>query len=310
MNAILFAGRSTAMLLACVLMAVASGTARAESTRLPQEATAPRGQTSHAATSDATSTTPRRALVLAPHIAELMYAAGAGQYIVATIDRSDFPSQALAIPRVGDGISVSAEASFSARPDIILDWRPSGASSTLKPLADRLDIPIVYVAPRSLDDIPKQVERLGRLFGTEHHANARAQALQQHIDSLRSQYGQRRPLSVFIQIGDPPLFTIGSDPVLNDALKACGGNNIFAGLATEAAQVSRESVLLKQPDVVITPQTDTQRLQALRTRWAGLGLGAARDGKVYAINADQLFRPGPRLIDATQRLCTLLDAAR
>lgn len=312
---------ATVSRLACCGLAVASFSTQVQGQLLRQETVAVRAQPSVAAVASKPVTrgtfvapgkppTPRRAVVLTPHITELMYAAGAGQYIVGTIDRSDFPSKALDIPRVGDGISVSAEAVFAARPDIILDWRPSGASSTLKALADRRGIPIVYVTPGSLDDIPAQVERLGHLFGTESDASAQALTLRQRIDSLRTQYRQRRPLSVFIQIGDPPLFTIGSDPVLNDALKACGGINIFEGLATEAAQVGRESVLLQQPDVVIAPETDRQQLQAMRSHWARLGLGAALDGKVFAINADQLFRPGPRIIDATQRLCTVLDTAR
>ncbi len=252
----------------------------------------------------------RRAISLAPHITELIFAAGAGQYIAGTVTRSDYPPAARAIPRVGDGVAVSPEAVLALHPDVALAWRASGAARRLAPLLRRAGVPLILSAPASLDDIPAQVLRMGTLFGTSASAAPAAQALAARIQALRTQYAQRSPVSVFIEISEPPLYVVANDPVIDDALKACGGVNVFADIDTPAAQASRESVLLRQPDLIIAPYQDADSIRRLRQRWAGLGLQAAVKGRVYGINPDQLFRPGARMVDATEKLCTLLDLAR
>src|SRR5690606_383357 len=76
---------------------------------------------------------PSRAITLAPHITELMFAAGAGDKIVATVSSSDFPVAALGIPRVGDGVNINIEKTLTLHPDIVLAWLPSGAARTVAP---------------------------------------------------------------------------------------------------------------------------------------------------------------------------------
>lgn len=253
---------------------------------------------------------PTRALTLAPHVTELMFAAGAGQYIAGTIISSDYPAAARQIPRIGDGMNVDVEKALSLQPDVAIGWQSSGAVLTLAPVFKRLQIPVLYSRPESLNDIPAEIIRYGMLFHTEAAANSTAQALQQRLDALRERYAQRRPVTVFIEIGTSPLYTIGDDPLLRDALRICGGVNIYADAHIAAPQISMESVLVKKPDVVLAPAKDAARLQEARGRWAGLNLPAALNGHVYGLDPDTLFRPGPRLVDATEVLCRHLDKAR
>ncbi|MYN12947.1 ABC transporter substrate-binding protein [Pusillimonas sp. TS35] len=252
----------------------------------------------------------QRAISLAPHITELIFAAGAGSHIAGTVSRSDYPAAARRIARVGDGVSVSLEATLALHPDVVLAWYESGAARRLAPALARAGIPTLYVTPRSLDDIPAELRRMGVLFGTDAAAVPAAQALADRIATLRRTYANRRPMRVFIEISNPPLFAVANDPVIDDALRACGGINIFARLPGAAAQVSRESILLRQPEVVIAPSRDPAEIEALRMRWAADGLAAAAERQVYGIDPDQLFRPGPRAVDAAERMCALLDGAR
>ena len=253
---------------------------------------------------------PTRALTLAPHVTELVFAAGAGQYIAGTISSSDYPADALNIPRIGDGMNVDLEKALTLRPDLIIAWQPSGAVQTLAPVFKRLDVAVLYSRPETLSDIPAEIVRYGLLFHTEAAANATAQALRQRLDALQERYAQRPPVTVFIEIGTSPLYTIGGDPLLRDALRICGGINIYADAHIAAPQVSMESVLIRKPDVVLTPAKDAARLEEARRRWAGLNLPAALNGHVYGLDPDELFRPGPRLVNATEVLCRYLDKAR
>ncbi|HUH58514.1 MAG TPA: cobalamin-binding protein [Candidimonas sp.] len=251
-----------------------------------------------------------RAITLAPHITELVFAAGAGDRIVATVSASDYPEAARSIVRIGDGLNISVERVLAAQPDVVLAWLPSAAAHTLAPTLSALNVPIIYSEPRTLADVPAQIARFGKLFGTSQTADPAAQALNKRIQTLRERYSSLPPVSVFIEIGNAPLYTIGADPLLNDALHSCGGVNIYAESHVAAPQISAESVLVRNPDVVIAPEGDGARLDQTRSRWLRLHLGAAESGHIYGIDPDALFRPGPRLIDATEALCRYLDKAR
>lgn len=251
-----------------------------------------------------------KAITLAPHITELIFAAGAGNKIVATVTSSDYPAAARKIPKIGNGIHINVEKIIALKPDVIIAWMPSGAAQTLNPSAAALHIPIVYSRPEKLDDIPNEIIRYGHFFGTQAVAEPSALALRERLDTLRKHYAQRSTVSVFIEVGAAPLYTIGRDPLLGDALKICGGANVYAQAMLAAPQVSAESVLVAQPDIVITSIENTAALEQRRRLWAELRLDAALKHHIYAIDPDELFRPGPRLVDATEKLCQYLDSAR
>lgn len=256
----------------------------------------------------ATPTT--RIITLAPHITELVFAAGAGDKIVGTVLSSDYPPAAREIPRIGNGLEISVERIIAFQPSVVITWQPKGATQTLTPALSRLNIPLLHSRPGKLSDIPREIIRYGKLFHTQDRANAAAQALRQRLDALARHYARRTPVSVFIEVGNSPPYTIGADPLLNDALSLCGGINIYANASVAAPQINVESILIRRPDVVITPGRDKAAQEEARQRWAALQLPAALLGHVYMIDPDALFRPGPRLIDAAEALCRALDQAR
>ncbi|MEO6985396.1 MAG: cobalamin-binding protein [Paralcaligenes sp.] len=254
--------------------------------------------------------TAARVITLAPHLTELVFAAGAGDKIVATVISSNYPAAARHIPRIGNGLNISVEQIIALKPDLVLAWQPSGAAQTLAPTLTALHIPLVYIAPRQLADIPKAVLKLGRLLGTESVAQHNAGLLQQRIVALANHHVSLHPVSVFIEVGTAPLYTLGDDPLINDALRVCAGKNVYAHAALAAPQISAENVLAARPDAVITSAGQAGGLQERQTYWARLQLPAALHHHIYAINPDELFRPGPRLIDASEELCRDLDRVR
>ena len=59
---------------------------------------------------------------LAPHATELLFAAGAGARVVGTLDTSDLPPAAKAIPRVGDARALDLERIVALAPDLVVTW--------------------------------------------------------------------------------------------------------------------------------------------------------------------------------------------
>lgn len=245
---------------------------------------------------------PQRIITLAPSATELVYAAGAGDAIIGTVLSSDYPPAARAIPRIGDGIQFSDETILALRPTLVVGWLRSADSESLARRLQSLGIPMIYTQPHDLDDIPMIVRDLGQRLGTQATAEPTARGLTQRIDALHPPPGP--PRTVFIEVSSDPLFTLGHDPLINDLLTRCGGINPYASRGVAAPQVSIESVLHLNPDVMIMSPYGRQTLAARRAYWAGLGLSAALNGHIFAIDPDWLHRPGPRLIDAAEALCT------
>lgn len=230
--------------------------------------------------------------------------------MVATVNSSNYPSEALLLPRVGDGLSINAEQLLSLQPDLIVGWQNTLAIQKLTPMLTRLGIPVVFSEPRRLDQIPADIERLGRVLGTHVQADANADALRKQLATLRHTYAQRTPVSVYIEVGTGPLYTLGNDTLTNDAITACGGVNVFNDSVLVAPAVTVESVLARDPKAVIIANANPDRVTQRTAYWKDLHLPAAQQGHVYGIHPDTLVRPGPRLIQATQELCGKLDRAR
>lgn len=249
-----------------------------------------------------------RVVTLAPSATELVYAAGAGDDIVGTVLSSDYPPAARDIPRVGDGIQFDHETILALRPTLVVGWQATGGSQALAEVLAGLGIPLAYAEPRTLEDIPRHIRRLGQRLGTSAVAEPAADALQARIDALSAPPGP--PLTVFIEVSVEPLYTLGKDPLIDDLLSRCGGINPYADRAVAAPQPSVESVLRIDPDIVIISPYGRQTLDARRAYWSALGLRAARRGNVYAIDPDWLHRPGPRLVDAAEALCADLARVR
>ncbi len=71
-----------------------------------------------------------------------------------------------------------------------------------------------------------------------------------------------------------------------------------------------ESVLHLNPQVLIVSPYGGETLAARAGWWTRHGLAAARADRIYAIDPDQLHRPGPRLVDAAEAICADLRKAR
>lgn len=259
-----------------------------------------------------TSTLPspsfQRAISLAPHLTELLYAAGAGDAIIATVSSSDYPKAASELPRIGDGITLHPERLLELHPDAIFAWLPGSTLVSMQPTLKELGIPLLYSRPLHLRDIPQEIRRLGWLFNTRDVACPVAQQLDDRLDALASAALHDGPaVSVYLELGHAPIYTIGNDPLIADVLTTCNAQNSYAHSTVAAPQVLPEELLRRNPHVVIVSQPSILTQQERLRYWQQHQLPAAVEGRFFGISPDLLYRPGPRLIDATEQLCSYVD---
>ncbi|MFJ3047086.1 cobalamin-binding protein [Herbaspirillum chlorophenolicum] len=249
----------------------------------------------------------RRIVSLAPHVTELLYAAGAGDRLIGASNFSDFPAAAAKLPSVGSFAALDLERVLSLKPDLVVAWYSGNKPSQLARLRE-FGIPIYESQPADFGMIADSLEKLSRLAGSESIGNTAAKDFRARWQALQTQYRGRTEVSVFYQIWSQPPMTLNGRHMVSSVLKLCGGRNIFADLPQLAPTVSVEAVLAADPQVILTPgDAKDQPLE----RWRQFPrLRAVRDGHLYAVNADWLNRAGPRVLDATEQVCGLLDRAR
>ncbi len=251
----------------------------------------------------------RRILSLAPHVTELLFAAGAGDRIVGTVEYSDFPEAARHIPRVGNNAQLDLERIVLLNPDLVVIWLSGNAQRQLDKLI-QLGIPVFYNEPRPLDSIARSIEQFGRLAGTETMAVQAAQAFAAGLAELRVRYAGRAPVRVFYQVWDRPLMTVNRDHLINELIELCGGRNLFAHLKPLVPLVSIEAVLEADPEAIGAAVIEPGRQIGLEgwRRWPRL-TAVARGNFIY-IPADLISRPTPRILQGARQMCTQLDTVR
>jgi iron complex transport system substrate-binding protein len=257
-----------------------------------------------------TLTAPARRIVsLAPHATELLFAAGAGAHVVATVEFSDYPPAARTLPRVGSSAGIDVERVIALLPDLVVGWHSGNPPAQLARLRD-LGLTVFVTEPRRLSRLPELIERLGVLAGTTREAASAARQLRQRATRLGQRYASRSPVSVFYQLLDPALMTINGEHIITDVIRLCGGQNVFADLPVLAGRIDIEAVLARNPQVVIAGG-DVALWREWRQRWLRWPqLQAVRHDRLVRIDPDLLHRAGPRMLDGAERLCTALDAAR
>lgn len=251
----------------------------------------------------------QRIISLAPHATELLFAVGAGDRLVGVSELSNYPEEARRIQAVNSGVRLDLERILALKPDLVVGWLSGNARSDLDRLAS-FGIPVFIAEPRQLDDLSVTLERLGQVTGREAAGREAARAFRAGLDRLRHDFRDRRPLWVFLQISIQPLMTLNHAHLATDVLALCGGRNIFAGAPRVALDVSIESVLVENPDVVLYSDA-LGDVAALRAWWKERGdLRAVRDGQVYPFPAELLLRQTPRVLQGARQVCTRLDEAR
>ena len=250
----------------------------------------------------------QRIVALAPHLTELVYAAGAGQQLVAVGKYSDFPPDALTKPVISDAFAVNFEALAQLKPDLVLVWG-SGTPERFKSKLRALGVPVYEIEIRSVAGLADTLRGIGRLAGTEGVAQARAQAIAADWAALRAAYAGRKPVRVFYQLWDAPLMTLNGQHLVSSAIAACGGSNVFAEVPTLTATVSWEVAVQRDPELVVTAGAPGETGRP--GRWATFKqVSAVQHGQFGHVEGDLLDRSGPRFVDGARELCEAIDHAR
>ncbi len=251
----------------------------------------------------------QRIVSLAPGATEMLFAAGAGSHVIATTEYADEPAAARRLPRIGDSNAVDLERLVVLRPDVVVVW-PGGNSEAQVARIVSLHMPVYRQKESSLAQLAASLRRLGALAGTQRAADAAARDFEVRLGRLQSRYAGLRSVSVLLQVWNHPVYTIGGAQLLTDVLRVCGARNVFADLPDLGPAVTIEAVIARDPQLIIAAGTEASAESWLADWRRFEQLSAVRTANLVTFEDPRLSRLGPSVLDATESLCRMIDAAR
>lgn len=249
-------------------------------------------------------TAAQRVVSLAPSMTEMMVDLGAGDMLVGILDGGPRMPELTAVASVGRQGQLELETLLSLNPDLILLW-PDSVPAAMQAQLRQFGIPLYVARPRDFQQLGAAFAALGARIGRPQQGQALQATFSERLAELRREHARETPLRVFYQVWDRPLYTVGGRQIISDALSVCGARNLFSELNLAAPQVGMETVLQRDPDVILV--SNPAQVSAWST-WPQLS--AVRLGQVWGVPDTGLERPSFQMLDATAKLCKLLAQAR
>ncbi|RLC31923.1 MAG: cobalamin-binding protein, partial [Deltaproteobacteria bacterium] len=250
---------------------------------------------------------PARVVALAPSITEIIYALGRQDILKGVTQFSDYPPDAMRLPRVGSYVHLDIERIVALKPDLCIAIKDGNPKQVIDRL-EELGIPVYATFPTDLATTMEAIERLGVILNAPKAAEDLIYGMKQRIARIKAivKAAPARP-SVFFQIGLFPIVAAGSGTFINELITLAGGKNI-AEKKGRYVTFSQEELIKLSPDIVIiTTMARHGAFDKAEEQWKRWpNIQAVKNGRIYLIDSNLVDRPTPRLIDGLERLARLI----
>jgi len=237
-------------------------------------------------------TIPARVVSLAPSLTEQLFLLGAGDRVVGVTTYCRVPESATGTTKVGTVQQPMMETIMALKPDLVLATKEGNVEKKIAKLRELGLTVYVTGQSKSIDDIFRHFETLGRLLGREEAAaRATAEARGALAEVTKKLTGKKRA-TVFVQIGEKPLFTVGGDTFCDGIVRAAGGENIARDGAGGYPRYHEETVIAKNPDAILIVRMGP--VQEAAARWKRFSsMNAVRNNRIYTIDEHSFCSPSP-----------------
>jgi iron complex transport system substrate-binding protein len=184
------------------------------------------------------------------------------------------------IPSVGTADTVNIEVLLALHPDLVITW-------SYKPEVDdflvRRGLKVISVYPDSLEELYAVLDLCGRLFQKEDRAREIRSLMERSFAATASKVSKipmenRRKVLCLWQ---KPTTVTGGTGLQHELIKLIGGINPAEGIQTLHPEVSMESIVSWDPDVIFIWGSARYGPEELLSGPQWKSIKAVRDGKVF-----------------------------
>ena len=252
----------------------------------------------------------KRIVSVAPTNTEILYALGLGERVIGVTDFCNYPADALDKPKVGGFMDLNLERIVELEPDVVLGT--IGVQGPLIKNFEEVGISFISIEPSTVDGLLDSIELVGRITGAEEAAKELVGSMRVRIEAVREKVKdipeEERP-TVFYETWNEALMimTIGSGTYIHDIIEIAGGRNIYADAASNWPQIDSESLIARNPDVIISAMWGRQSSQEIKSIETWKEISAVKNDRVYIVSDMDLWsKLGPRIVDAVEEMAGYL----
>lgn len=251
---------------------------------------------------------PKSIVSLSPASTEILFAIGAGSQVTAVSDYTDFPEAAVDLPKVGgfDGKTISMEKILSFKPELV--YLTDGMHNFLIDQLNTYEIPYYLSTSESIDDVKKEILAVGELTGHTSQAQTVVNDMNKKLGKYENlKFNKAKKAEIYYEIWNSPYISAGNKSFINDVIVNAGGENLFGDLDDSFPIVSEESIIARNPKVILLPASSGLSVESVANRSGWKEISAVKNGKIYIIDDNLFTRPGPRIADCVETLYHLLE---
>jgi iron complex transport system substrate-binding protein len=253
-----------------------------------------------------------RVVSICPSNTELLVDLGLLEKIVGVDKYSDWPAEVKNLPQLGSDLDIDMDKVKTLEPDLVVaSLSVPGMERNIERLKE-YGLPYIVLNPKTIDQIPNDIRRLGEALGIKEKAEERARVFEGEIAYFRNKYAQsKNQPKLYWEWWPKPIFTPGRYNWLTDVSELVGGVNVFADEPIDNVQTNFETVAARNPDFAfaIWCGVEAKRVkpEMLSNRPEWKEMKAVKQGKVFVLEEGLYCRPSPRLLQGLRELEQLLQ---
>jgi len=205
---------------------------------------------------------------------------------------------------IASAIDVNVEKVIMLKPDLVI------ATTITKPetieTLRKIGIKVVtFPTTKSYDDVCQNFKQIAEYTGKTSIAEAIIKQQNHRLDSIRKSIPDVPKPRIFFEIGTKPIFTVMPNTFMDDFITFSGGINVASDLTR--GTITRESVLLRNPDVIIIITMGILGDEERNNWLACKQLSATKNNKIFFIDSNKACSPSPvTFIDVVEELIKLI----
>jgi len=255
---------------------------------------------------------PRRIVSLVPSATTVLFGIGGGGQVVGVTTDDRYPAELVqrvssgSIVLVGRGFTPNKEVIALLRPDLLIGDGPSHRQILRTAGLEDMGFPVVYFSREDIDGIFNIISSMGRITDHQERAQSLISGMRLRIDSL-SQLVRDATVKprVYVEVFSRPLISVGNGTLTANLLQLAGGINIFADSPVKFPEVSPESVIQRNPDVIVVVSDTPTDVQSVKSRPGWASISAVRNNRVFVLDP-QLVSPSQRIVEGLEAMASAI----
>ncbi len=228
---------------------------------------------------------PKRIVSLAPSVTELIFALGAGDKVVGVTEYDTYPEEVKDIAKVGGFEGPNIELITAQKPDIVFASNLSGKEEM--ETLEKMGIPVIMIESKSIDDIYKSIEIIGKITDTEEKGKEIIEEMKNRIQEISDKVKDKPKVKVYNLVDINGNWTGGKGTFIHEIINLAGGTNIAEDLEGWV-QYSIEELVRKNPDVIVMPSYAGD-VDSIKNMEGFKDANAVKNDNIYVVSNDDLI---------------------